>query len=110
LSTNIADYEYDGFRRDVVSLMIGEEAESQWRDVKIETTEKPAGAANYELFKKIQKNKNDTVGLMMLMDNGQGESGETELEVRSDERDGDESVQKVTQKQRSNEYIAARKQ
>jgi hypothetical protein len=110
LWTNIADYDYDGFRRDVVSAMIGEEAESQLRDVKIETTEKPAGAANYELFRKIQKNENDTVGLMMLMDNGQGDSGETELRVRSEERDGDQSVQKIKQKQRSNEYIAARKQ
>jgi hypothetical protein len=90
LSTNIADYDYDGFRKDVVAAMIGEEAESQRRDVKIETEEKPAVAANYALFRKIQKNENATVAMTMLMDNGQGESGETELEMRSDERDGDQ--------------------
>lgn len=110
LSTNIADYDYDGFRKDVVVAMIGEEAESQWQDVKIETEEKPAVAANYALFRKIQKNENDTVGMTMLMDNGQGESGEPKLEMRSDERDGDQLEKKVKQKKRSKEYISARKQ
>eukprot|EP00956_Cyclotella_meneghiniana_P009064 scaffold12427_cov51-Cyclotella_meneghiniana.AAC.8 len=110
LSTNIAAFDYEGFRKDVAAAIIGEEAENQWRDVKTEKDNKPTVAANDALFKKIQMNENDAVGLTMLMDNGQGKRVEMESEKRSNERDGDQSEQRGNQKQISEQYIAARQQ
>lgn len=58
MQTNSAD----GVSKSGVAAIIGDEAESRWREIKKEECMKTEVATNYELFKKIQKNENNAVG------------------------------------------------